>query len=133
MDVRLKMKEKQAVIRVQGQRYRQASKKEKGRILDEVVRLTGYHRWYAVSRLRLQDQQIRVGARRHLVGDHAVSAVRRARPRMYDELVKGKLRTIWAILDGICGKRLVAILPEVIATLERHREIRLDGETREKL
>ena len=40
---------------------------------------------------------------------------------------------IWAILDGLCGKRLAAILPEVIRVLEQHKEIRLDADTRRKL
>ncbi|MHB8624354.1 MAG: hypothetical protein ACYC9J_14835 [Sulfuricaulis sp.] len=42
------MSERRAVIRVEAKRYRQASKKGKGQILDEIVALTGYHRWYVV-------------------------------------------------------------------------------------
>jgi hypothetical protein len=133
IDVRLKMKEKQAVIRVQGQRYRRASKKEKGRILDEVVQLTGYHRWYAVSQLRLQGSRGRGAAHARVMAAGVIQKAPRVRARIYTELVKQKLRTIWAILDGICGKRLVAILPEIIAALEKHREIALDADTRKKL
>jgi hypothetical protein len=126
------MNERRAVIRVQAMRYRKARKKEKGRILDEVVKLTGYHRWYAVRLLRLQGQGVAAGRQRRLVGELKVR-VRRRRERTYTEAVVQKLRAIWVILDGICGKRLVGILPEVIAVLEKHREIELDAQTREKL
>jgi hypothetical protein len=130
--VRLNMNERRAVIRVQALRYRKARKKEKGRILDEVVKLTGYHRWYAVRLLGLQGKAVRVGRHQRLVGELKVRA-RRRRGRTYTEAVMEKLRTIWVILDGICGKRLVGILPEVVRVLERHREIELDAQTRQKL
>lgn len=126
------MNERRAVIRVQAGRYRKAGKKEKGRILDEVVKLTGYHRWYAVRLLGLQGREVRVGARGRLKGELKVRS-RRRRQRTYTEAVLEKLRTIWVILDGICGKRLVAVLPEVIPILERHGEIYLDAQTRQKL
>ena len=37
------MGERRAVIRVAASRYRQATKKQKGHILDELVAVTGYH------------------------------------------------------------------------------------------
>ncbi|QWR78191.1 hypothetical protein [Candidatus Magnetomonas plexicatena] len=45
--MRLTMKERQAVTRVNAQRYKKVSKKQKGTILDEFVALTGYDRCYA--------------------------------------------------------------------------------------
>jgi hypothetical protein len=60
--VRLNMNERRAVIRIEAQRYRKARKREKGKILDEVVAVTGYHRWYAVSLLRARGKG--VGVRR---------------------------------------------------------------------
>jgi hypothetical protein len=42
----LTMKERKAVTVVMAARYRRASKKQKGRLLDELVALTGYNRWY---------------------------------------------------------------------------------------
>src|SRR5215475_11611466 len=116
------MNERRAVIRVQALRYRKATKKEKGRILDEVVKLTGYHRWYAVRLLGLQGKAVRVGRHQRLVGELKVRA-RRRRGRTYTEAVVQKLRTIWVILDGICGKRLVGILPEAVRVLEKHQEM----------
>ena len=97
-----------------------------------MVDLTGYNRWYAVGLLRGDGMAIRVGRRVKLVGDLR-KRVKRVRPRLYDEAVLEKLKPIWAIMDFICGKRLAAILPEVIQILEKYREIELSGEVRTKL
>ena len=47
----LSMKEKKAVTREYKPRYQKATKKEKKSILDECIRLTGYHRKSAVRLL----------------------------------------------------------------------------------
>lgn len=130
--MRLTMSEKRTVIKAWSAQYRKSGKKAKGRILDEVVELTGYNRWYAVALLRGDGKVIRVGRRVKLVGDLR-KQVKRVRPRRYDEAVLEKLKQIWAIMDFICGKRLAAILPEVIPILETHREIALGSEVRAKL
>ncbi len=126
------MNERKAVIKAMSSQYRKAGKKEKGRILDEVVSLTGYNRWYAVELLGGDGRVIHVGRRVRLVGDLR-KRTKRGRQRFYGAAVLEGLRRIWAIMDCICGKRLVAILPEVIPILERHQEIVLDEDTREKL
>ncbi len=43
------------------------------------------------------------------------------------------LRKIWATLDGLCGKRLVAALPEMVAVMERRGELMVSSEVRAKL
>jgi hypothetical protein len=126
------MSEKRSVAKVMAGRYRKATKKEKGRLLDELVALTGYNRWYAVRLLRGHGKVMRVGPRLRLQGDVACSTKRPVQ-RVYDASVIEALTKIWAILDCICGKRLVAILPEVIRVLEKHGEIKLDVTTRQKL
>jgi hypothetical protein len=50
--MRLTMKERKAVTAVMRARYGRASKKQKGGLLDELVALAGYNRWYAVGLLR---------------------------------------------------------------------------------
>jgi hypothetical protein len=40
---------------------------------------------------------------------------------------------IWELLDYLCGKRLVAILPEIISKLEEFKELRLEAEIKAKL
>ena len=126
------MSERRAVARVMAARYRKATKKEKGGMLDELMVLTGYNRRYAMGLLHGQGKTIRVGQRVRLVGDLGRSR-KRCRPRIYDDLVVAWLKKIWAILDCLCGKRLAAILPEVIPVLEHHQEIALDALSRAKL
>ena len=120
----LTMSERKAVVRQMASRYRRASKKDKGRLLDELVALTGYNRRYAMGVLGGAAPKA-VAARKQ--------AAPRVRERLYDAPVLDALRRIWAIMDGICGKRLVAVLPQTIAALERAGELRLDPSTRGKL
>jgi hypothetical protein len=124
--MRLTMKERKAVTAVMVARYRRARKKEKGRMLDELVALTGYHRWYAVGLLRGHGAS--PDERRGRINGRA-----RQRPRVYDAVVLAALRHVWVIMDCICGKRLAAVLPETVAVLERHGELQLDVATRQKL
>ena len=126
------MSERRSVAKVMAARYRKATKKEKGGMLDELIALTDYNRRYAIGLLRGHGKLIKVGRRLRLVGDLR-SLTKRSRPRIYDGAMLEWLKKIWAILDFICGKRLAAILPEVIAVLEHHHEIALDAATRQKL
>jgi len=126
------MSERRLLVKVEAERYRRARKKEKGRILDDLIALSGYNRWYAVGLLRGQGKAIQVGRRLRLVGDLGRST-KRCRPRIYDGGVLEWLKKIWAILDFVCGKRLAAIIPEVVPVLEHHHEIALDAATRQKL
>src|SRR3989338_2372051 len=67
--MRLAMSDRKAVIKAWSSQYRKTRKKEKGRILDELVALTGYNRWYVVGLLRWDGKVIRAGRRVRLVGD----------------------------------------------------------------
>ncbi|MBC7344826.1 MAG: hypothetical protein H5U03_05320 [Clostridia bacterium] len=64
-------------------RYLEASRKEKSRILDEFVALTGYHRKSAIRLLR------------H--GYRPKQLDRRGRPRVYTPDVKAALLTVCAV------------------------------------
>ncbi len=110
-------------------RYVKASKKEKGRILDEFCALTDYNRSYAAGLLRKGPPvkgKSRKGALRP-VGS------RRGRKPAYTAEVRRQLVKVWAILDCPCGKRLVAAMPTTLAALERFGEIRITDEVRDKL
>lgn len=120
----LTMTERKAVVRQMATRYRRAGKKDKGRLLDELVALTGYNRRYAMGLLAGVAPKTAAGPKQRSA---------RVRERRYDAPVLAALRRIWVIMDCICGKRLSAVLPETITALERAGELRLDPSTRAKL
>ena len=110
--MRLNMNERRTLTKVFADRYLKASKSEKSRILDEYVLLTGFNRSYASRALR---------------NFKAVRPVRKKRPGrvVYDDEVRLVLERIWTVLDYVCGKRLVAVLPEVLERLDRLGEIKV--------
>lgn len=117
----LSMAEKHALTRRLCGDYRRAAKAEKGRILDTLCELSGYSRDHAARLLRAGPPPKKA------------SKSRRVRPRIYDAEVLFALRKIWATLDGICGKRLVAAMAPTLQAMERHRELALTSSVRDKL
>ena len=101
-------------------RYAEASKRDKSRMLDEFVALTGCQRKHAV---RLLDQHGQ---------ENQKQSVPRGK-RIYDEAVRQALIVVWEASDRICGKRLKAALPSMVESLERHGHLDLDPDVRERL
>ena len=130
--MRLTMKQRQAVTAVTVQRYRESSKKVKQQILNEFCETTGYCRGYARFVLRNHGRQVWLRGKRIIVGD-VHKRQQRLKPRYYDEQVVQALIKLWQLLNYVCGKRLVAIMPELIAKLEQFGELRLTPLTKEKL
>lgn len=130
--MRLTMKERKKTTSVVAGRYQKARKKDRGLILDEFTKLTGYSRRYASHVLISHGRKLRINKRCVLQLDVRKRAIRK-KPKVYDDAVAVTLKEIWYIMDCICGKRLAPALREVIIRLERFREIRLSEEVREKL
>jgi hypothetical protein len=86
-------------------RYSSARHGQRSVILDEFVAVTGYDRKYAI---RLLLGPIRPPA-----------PIRRPRAAHYGSGVQQALSVVWSAANGICAKRLVPFLPELVPTLER--------------
>src|SRR5712692_9978687 len=59
--------------------------------------------------------------------------IRRPRVAHYGPDVQEALSVVWSAANGICAKRLVPFLPELIPTLERHGHMVVTDEVREQL
>jgi hypothetical protein len=115
------MREKKALTREVGKRYRQAGKKEKTRILDELVKTTGYNRKYALhilanggktTTVRLSGKTVRLKAapRKRKKGG--------GRKPVYTGECIRVLRNIWIFFWYRCGKILVPFIREQMRFLE---------------
>ena len=111
---------KQELLATIRDRYRASSKKDKGRILDEFIAVTGHHRKHGI---RLLGQS----------GDDGEQqpAVKKGR-RIYDEAVRQAVIVVWEAADRICGKRLKAALPHLVESMERHGHLDLDPGVRQR-
>lgn len=63
----------------------------------------------------------------------ASPAKKRQRPRLYSFAVQQALIRCWRASNGICSKRLIPYLPELVSTLERVGELHLDAATKQLL
>lgn len=108
---------KRELLQALRDRYHQATKLEKTRILDEYVAVAECHRKHAI---------------RLLTGAEPAGAepLKHGR-RIYAEAVREALVVLWEAADRICGKRLKAILPRLITSMERHQHLALDPAVRE--
>src|SRR2546423_11376113 len=93
-------------------RYRAAGRIQKGHILDEFCRTTGYNRKYAVLVLRHPPPP-------------RESPIRRPRASKYTPALKRELLTVWKASDFLCGKRLAPFVGPLLEALERSGEIDL--------
>lgn len=116
MGRRISMATRREILKATRQRYTGKSRREKSRILDEFVGVTGYHRKHALRLLNQPEDRPGEGER---VGR-----------RVYDEAVRAALVVVWETADRICGKRLKAALPSLVESMERHGHLSLDDKVR---
>jgi len=132
----LNMKQRQAITKELNKRYSKARKKEKTRILNWFIDLTGYNRCYASCVLKTKEKvigTIRSGGRKIRYVLEKKRKKKRARKKIYDYEVFLALKKIWAIFDFICSKRLKPFMAEAIEKLTKHKEIDLSLEIKQKL
>jgi len=112
------MATRKELIAAVAKRYREATKSERCKILDEFVKLTNYHRKHAI---------------RVLTGVPCEPRQSPARNRLYDEAVRQALIVLWEAADRLCGKRLKALIPMLVDAMERHGHLNLDPIVKNKL
>ncbi len=112
------MATRKELIAAVGQRYREASKTDRTKILDEFAELTQYHRKHAIRVLTSAP----CGPRRSL-----------ARNLLYGEAVRQALIVLWEAADRLCGKRLRALIPMLVDAMGRHGHLSLDATVKDKL
>ena len=93
------------------ERYRSAGRADKGRILDELCEVAGWHRKHAVRALASAATSASDGPRR--------------RKPTYGAIIKDALVALWEASDRICGKRLKVMIPTLLPALARHGRLTL--------
>ena len=104
------------------ERYLWAGREQKGRILDELCAVTGWHRKHAVRALR-----------RHGAAKPGEAGKRTSRTRRYDATIEDAVRALWEASDRVCGERLVVMIPSLLPALERHGRLKLDDAGRRRV
>jgi hypothetical protein len=99
-------------------RYLAADKQTKGAMLREFCATAQYHPKAAIRLLRQPG--------RKAVGHQG-------RKPMYGRVVAEPLKKVWEAANGICSKRLVPFLPELVANMERHNELQVEPAIRSLL
>src|SRR5579885_1686591 len=99
-------------LRVMWQRYQRADRVTRSALLDEVTRVCGYHRKYAIGLLS-----------RAVPPRPPVRRVVRRRPTYSEEVIR-LVAQIWAASGYLCGQRLKAALPHWLPWLRRRVSLR---------
>ena len=107
----ISMGARREVVAAVAERYRSAGRAEKGRVLDELCAVTGWHRKHAVRKLASR-------------AAFTPGAPRRREPT-YGATIKDALVALWEASDRICGKRLVVMIPTLLPALARHGRLKL--------
>src|ERR1700730_7045743 len=117
---RISMGARREVVLAVAERYRSTRRTEKGRILDELCRTTGWHRKHAVRALRQHETPNGIEAPRE-------------RRRRYGATIKDALTALWEASDRVCGKRLKAMIPTLLPALEQHGRLKLGQADRDRV
>jgi hypothetical protein len=114
-------------------KYRRSRKKEKGKILDNTVELTGWHRVHAAGVLSGRIP-IPKGKKQNNRRKNAVHpSKRRGRKPKYTMAHKEVLKKVWAVMDFSSSVRIKAGMKDVLASMERSGHLSLDEAMRKDM
>jgi len=97
-----------------GERYRRSTKKQRGKILDEFVETTGYHRKHAIALLR--------GRRCHR---NPQTPLRHPRRRVYTDEDQRAVLWLAELFDQIGSKRLRVAMDVELGSLRRQHHLKV--------
>jgi hypothetical protein len=116
---KISMGARREVLSAVAERYGSAGRTEKGRILDELCAVSGWHRKHAIRALSTAAAK-----------KPPTSTVR---ARVYGAAVADALAALWEASDRVCGKRLKVMIPALLPALERHGRLQLEAADRAKV
>jgi hypothetical protein len=120
MDNGMSTQTKNEVMNKLRRRYLSAGPEHKRKLIDQAVALLGYHRKSAIRALGAQPPVPRFG-------------VMTGRPREYDPVeLRPVLRAIWSAANYPCGRRLVGMMADWVASYEAY-ERSVSASVREQL
>ena len=94
------------------EKYKKVRKKDKAKIIDHIIDLTGYDRKYAIH--QLNKDEIKLERKKRVVTN-----------LKYTKYLKEQLIKVWYASNKICSKRLAPFLSEMLGVLERTNHIKL--------
>jgi len=101
-----------------GERYRGGSRRAKSEILDEFVRVTGYHRKTGI---------------RLLAGRARKCSGRRGRRQQYGVEVREALKELWEVLLRPCSRRLQPHMGDIVEVMTRRGRMAMSTEVTRQL
>src|SRR3989339_38521 len=113
---------KKELIKATKKRYAQASKLERGKILDEFCLNTKYHRNYASTILQPSYDNNKVA-----------NTGRKSRKKKYGPDIMIVIIKIWELLDYPCGTRLKPMLLPMAEALVRSNELKINNKLKKQL
>ena len=117
----MNLKEKCSYVCILQNQYKKSSKKEKGRIISELVKNIGYHRKYAIT---------------VLAGKKKIDLRRKRQKRIRISpyiCIIDPLKELWVVSNYCCPERLHPFIPELLKVLEEKGEIKINAKQKKLL